>query len=71
MALRAVRDSGIAWTLLRPPRFVGGGPLSSVRVFGEGEPGRVGHVVGADLAGFLMQCASEGRYAGQAVAVGS
>lgn len=57
--------------LVRPPRFVGGSARGGLRVLREGEPGRVGHVVRADLAGFLVQCAEGDGYLGEAVAVGS
>jgi hypothetical protein len=40
-------------------------------VIREGERGRLGHVVRADLARFLVECAAEGRYMRQAVAAGS
>lgn len=68
---RAVQASGLDWTLVRPPRFAAGKPRGGVRVIPEGEAGRLGHVVRADLARFLVQCATEGRYVHQAVAVGS
>ncbi len=68
---RAVRDSELDWTLVRPPRFVGGKPRGDVRVIGEGETGRVGHVVRADLASFLIDCTREGKYLREAVGVGS
>lgn len=66
-----VRASGLDWTLVRPPRFTGGRGRGSVRVIAQGQPGRVGHVVRADLARFLVDCASKDLYVGQAVAVGS
>jgi uncharacterized protein YbjT (DUF2867 family) len=68
---RVVRGSGLDWTLVRPPRFAGGKPRGGVRVIRDGERGRLGHVVRADLARFLAECATEGRYLRQAVAVGS
>jgi uncharacterized protein YbjT (DUF2867 family) len=66
-----VRDSALDWTLVRPPRFVGGRARGGLRVLAEGESGRLGHVVRADLASFLVDCATGSRYVGQAVAVGS
>jgi uncharacterized protein YbjT (DUF2867 family) len=68
---RVVRGSGLDWTLVRPPRFAGGKPRGDVRVIREGERGRLGHVVRPDLARFLVECATEGRYMRQAVAAGS
>jgi uncharacterized protein YbjT (DUF2867 family) len=46
----AERASRLDWTLVRPPRFTENKPRSEVRVMREGEDGRVGHVVRADLA---------------------
>ena len=66
-----VRSSELDWTLVRPPRFTGGKPGGELRVIAEGQPGRVGHVVRADLAGFLLDCATENRHLREAVAVGS
>jgi uncharacterized protein YbjT (DUF2867 family) len=67
----AVRASDLDWVLVRPPRFVKGKPRGSIRVIGEGERRRVGRVVRADLARFLVDCATDETYLGQAVAVGS
>jgi len=66
-----VRSSELDWTLVRPPRFTGRKPGGELRVIAEGQPGRVGHVVRADLAGFLLDCATENRHGRKAVAVGS
>jgi uncharacterized protein YbjT (DUF2867 family) len=66
-----VRASGLDWTLVRPPRFTGGRGRGGVRVIAQGQPGRIGHVVRADLARFLLDCASKDQYTGQAIAVGS
>jgi uncharacterized protein YbjT (DUF2867 family) len=66
-----VRASGLDWTLVRPPRFTGGQGRGTVRVIPQGQPGRAGHVVRADLARFLLDCASKNLYMGQAIAVGS
>jgi hypothetical protein len=56
---------------VRTRRFTGGKPGSELRVIAEGQPGRVGHVVGADLAGFLLDRATENRHLREAVGVGS
>jgi uncharacterized protein YbjT (DUF2867 family) len=68
---QVVRDSGLEWVLVRPPRFVKGKPRGELRVVREGERGRLGHVVRADLARFLVECVTSDAYVGQAVAVGS
>ena len=68
---RVVRDSALDWTLVRPPRFVGGNAHGRVRAIPEGDTGRLGHVVRADLARFLVETATGSSYVGQAVAVGS
>jgi len=66
-----VRASGLNWTLVRPPRFTTGPAHGNVRVIKQGQPARAGHVVRADLARFLIDCASKNLYVGEAVAVGS
>jgi nucleoside-diphosphate-sugar epimerase len=55
----------------RPGRFVAGRPRGHLRVIREGEQGRLGRVVRADLARFLVHCATSGKYVREAVAVGS
>lgn len=68
---RAVRGSELDWVLIRPPRFVAGKPRGDLRVIREGQRGRVGHVVRADLARFMVDCATTNTYVREAVAVGS
>ena len=68
---QAVRGSDLDWVLVRPPRFVSGRPRGTLRVIPEGKPGRLGRVVRADLALFLVDCASEDRYVREVLAVGS
>jgi uncharacterized protein YbjT (DUF2867 family) len=68
---QAVRASDLEWVLVRPPRFVAGKPRASIRVIREGERGRLGHVVRADLARFLVDCAADGKYVREELAVGS
>jgi uncharacterized protein YbjT (DUF2867 family) len=68
---QAVRASDLEWVLVRPPRFVAGKPRGSIRAIREGERGRLGHVVRADLARFLVDCAAESKYVREALAVGS
>jgi len=40
-------------------------------VLPEGQPGRLGHVVRADLARFLVDCAAGTEHSRQALSVGS
>jgi uncharacterized protein YbjT (DUF2867 family) len=68
---QVVRGSELEWMLVRPGRFVAGKPRGELRVLREGERGRVGHVVRADLAGFLLECATSDTHVREAVAVGS
>lgn len=68
---QVVRESGLEWTLVRPPRITGTGARDRVRVLHEGDPGRVGHVARADLASFLVECTTHGRHTAEAVTVGS
>jgi uncharacterized protein YbjT (DUF2867 family) len=65
-----VRGSGLDWVLVRPPRFVSGRPPGALKVIAEGQPGRLGCVVRADLAQFLVDCASEDGYVRETLAVG-
>ena len=67
---RVVRDSGLEWVLVRPPRFTGGagGPARVIRA---GDNGRAGHVSRQQLAGVLVDAAERPDYVGQAIAVGS
>jgi uncharacterized protein YbjT (DUF2867 family) len=68
---KAVRGSDLDWVLVRPPRFVASRPRGTLTVIPEGKPGRLGRVVRADLARFLVDCASQDRYVREALAVGS
>lgn len=68
---QVVRESGLDWTIVRPPRFTDGKPRGELRVISEGAGGRLGRVVRADLAKFLVDTATRGDYVGQAVEVGS
>ena len=54
-----VHSSELDSTVVLPRRFTDGKPRSELRVIAEGQPGRVGHAVGADLAGSLLDCATE------------
>jgi uncharacterized protein YbjT (DUF2867 family) len=66
-----IRQSPLAWTLVRPPRFTNGQPCGSLRTITEGGTGRLGRVVRADLARFVVECVVEGGHIGDAVGVGS
>lgn len=68
---QVVRASRLQWILVRPPRFTGGTSRADLHVLAEGKAGRVGHLVRADLASFLVDCAANDRYVGSAVTVGS
>ncbi len=68
---QVVRGSGLDWVLVRPPRFTRGKPRGDLRALREEEPGRLGHVVRADLARFLVECATGTEYSHQALSVGS
>jgi len=67
----AVRGSELDWVLVRPPRFVAGTCRGRVKVIREGERGRLGRVIRADLARFLVDCATEDSFGREALAVGS
>jgi uncharacterized protein YbjT (DUF2867 family) len=68
---QVVRGSGLDWVLVRPPRFTRGRPHGTLRVLPDGDPGRLGHVLRADLARFLVECATGAEYSQQALSVGS
>jgi uncharacterized protein YbjT (DUF2867 family) len=67
---RVVRDSGLRWVLVRPPRFVSR-RRGQLRVLREGDRGRIGHVARHDLAAVLLDAAERPDYLRQAIAVGS
>jgi uncharacterized protein YbjT (DUF2867 family) len=68
---RVVRESGLEWVLVRPPRLVDEKRNARVRVIPEGQSGRVGSVRRQDLARLVVDAAESDEYVGQAVAVGS
>lgn len=68
---RVVRESGLEWVLVRPPRFVNGKVNATPRVFRAGESGRVGSVRRRDLARVVVDGADRDEYVRQAIAVGS
>jgi uncharacterized protein YbjT (DUF2867 family) len=68
---QVVRSTDLDWVLIRPPRFARGRPRGTVKVIREGQPGRLGHVVRADLARFVVGCVTEGMHVREALAVGS
>ncbi len=57
---RVVRDSGLQWVLVRPPRFVSR-RRGQLRVLREGDCGRIGHVARQDLAAVLLDAAERPR----------
>ncbi len=67
---RVVRESGLEWVLVRPPRFVGG-PGRPPRIIRAGDRGRVGHVPRQQLARILLDAAERPDYVRQAITVGS
>lgn len=67
---RVVRDSGLEWVLVRPPRFVNRS-RGQPRVLRSGDKGRVGHVSRQGLARVLIDAAERPNYVHQAIAVGS
>ena len=67
---RVVRDSGLEWVLVRPPRFVNQ-RHGQLRVLRPGDTGRVGHIARPDLAAVLLDAAERPDYLRQAIAVGS
>jgi uncharacterized protein YbjT (DUF2867 family) len=67
----AVRQSELDWVIVRPPRFVKRRPNGRLTVIREGQPGRLGHVIRADLAHWLVERVADRAYAREAVAVGS
>lgn len=68
---RVVRESGLEWVLVRPPRFVKGPGRRRPRVIGSGEPGRVGKVSLPGLAQVLLDASERPDYVGGAIVVGS
>jgi uncharacterized protein YbjT (DUF2867 family) len=67
---RVVRDSGLEWVLVRPPRFVKG-RRKRLRVLRSGERGRVGHVARQQLASVLIDVCQGPDYVHEAIVVGS
>jgi uncharacterized protein YbjT (DUF2867 family) len=67
---RVVRDSGLDWVIVRPPRFTSQ-QRGQPRVLRPGEKGRVGHVSRRGLARVLVDAAERPDYLGQAIVVGA
>ncbi len=65
-----VRDSGLDWVIVRPPRFTSQ-PGGQPRVLRPGDKGRVGHVSRQGLARILIDAAERPDYVRQAIVVGS
>jgi uncharacterized protein YbjT (DUF2867 family) len=68
---QVVGGSDRDWVLVRPPRFTRGTPSGNLRVLPDSQLGRLGHVVRADLARFLVDCAAGTEHSRQALSVGS
>jgi uncharacterized protein YbjT (DUF2867 family) len=68
---RVLIESGLDWSVVRPPRFAGRRKHGNLRIIEEASRGRVGHVVRADLARFLLECGASDQYLRQALVVGS
>lgn len=67
---RIVRDSGLDWTLVRPPTFTSAPSRGRARVIREGERGRAGLVIRSELADLLVEAAESNDYLRQAIVVG-
>jgi len=67
---RVVRESGLDWVLVRPPRFVSG-PGRPPRIIRAGDNGRTGRISRQQLARVLIDAAEQPGYVRQAIAVGS
>jgi uncharacterized protein YbjT (DUF2867 family) len=68
---RVVRESGLDWVLVRPPRFGEKKRNARPRVIRAGDPDRVGSVRREDLARVVVDAAERDEYVGQAIVVGS
>jgi len=66
---QVVRNSGLAWVLVRPPTIIGLGS-GPARVIREGERGRIGLVSRTSLADLLVHAAGTDEYTHLAIAVG-
>lgn len=64
-----VLASDTAWTLVRPPRLTNGPARGAYRVGPTIRIGSFDHISRADLADFLVQCATSDAYLRQAVAI--
>jgi len=67
---RVVRDSGLEWVLIRPPRFTSQ-RRGQLRVLRPGDRGRADDVSRHDLARVLIDAAERPDYLHQAIVVGS
>ena len=62
--LEIVRGTSLAWTAVRPPRVLGGGPTGRVRVSLESPPGFT--IARGDVAAFMLAQATSRAYLRQA-----
>jgi putative NADH-flavin reductase len=68
---RAVIDSGLDWTVVKPPRLTSGGATHRVRADRAQRVGLLSRVSRADLAAFMLDEASAGRHIRERVYVRS
>jgi putative NADH-flavin reductase len=69
---RAVRESGLDWTLVRPPRLLDGAPTGGYRVVeSDNLPSGPYSIRRSDLSRLLLDEAETGRHIGAAVSVSS
>lgn len=66
-----VRASGLAWTIVKPPRLTGGGRSPRFRASPDLRVGMRSSVSRADLAAFLLQQLAASGFVGEAVFVSS
>lgn len=66
---RAVMQSGLDWTIVKPPRLTNGAAKGKWRAGADVRIGMLSGITRADLADFLVKAASSSQYVGQAVFV--
>ena len=66
-----VEASGLEWTLVRPGHLVDGERTGKVRLFEQGQGETAHKITRADVAAFMLEALSDGRYVRQAVNIAS
>ncbi len=66
-----VEASGLEWTLVRPGHLVDGEATGQVHLFEEGSGETAHKITRADLAAFMLDALTHGRYIGAAVNIAS